>query len=72
MNLLEMKNAVKKDLDDGSSILIRDCFLDVDFVWFQFSYENKARQSKVLYDTDQTPYFEANNEKHYIYEFKPC
>lgn len=70
MDLREMKNTVRLPLQMGGSLIIRDCFLDVDYVWYQLDNQDSAIQTPVYYDSDQSPFFEIKEEKYYIRDFK--
>lgn len=70
MDLRKMDNVVRLPLDIGGSLTIRDCFLDVDYIWYQFDTQESATQSPVYHDSDQNPYFEVGEEKYYIREFR--
>ena len=69
MDLKKQRNIAVLPICNNLSLIIRDCVLDVDYIWYQYSNEEEASKAPLHYDLDGKPYFELNNERYYIKEF---
>lgn len=69
MDLRAQKNIAVLSVTNSLSLIIRDCVLDVDYIWYQYSNDEEASKAPVYYDSDGDPYFEINDARFYIKEF---
>lgn len=69
MDLRNEKNIAVMPICNTLSLMIRDCILDVDSVWYQYSDEKEAKKAPLGYDMDGDAHFELNGERYYLNEF---
>lgn len=69
MDLRTKSNIAVMSICNTLSLIIRDCVLDVDYIWYQYSDEEEASKAPLFYDSDGDAYFELNDERYYLKEF---
>lgn len=69
MDLRTKSNIAVMSICNTLSLIIRDCVLDVDYIWYQYSDEEEASKAPLFYDSDGDSYFELNDERYYLKEF---
>lgn len=69
MDLRKEENIGVMPICNSLSLIVRDCILDVDSVWYQYSDEESAKKAPLNYDMDGDPHFELNGERYYLNEF---
>ena len=69
MDLRTKSNIAVMSICNTLSLIIRDCVLDVDYIWYQYSDEGEAAKAPLFYDSDGDSYFELNDERYYLKEF---
>lgn len=69
MDLRTKSNIAVMSICNTLSLIIRDCVLDVDYIWYQYSDEGEAAKAPLFYDSDGDAYFELNDERYYLKEF---
>lgn len=69
MDLRTKSNIAVMSICNTLSLIIRDCVLDVDYIWYQYSDEGEAAKAPLFYDSDGDAYFELNGERYYLKEF---
>ncbi len=69
MDLRTKSNIAVMPICNTLSLIIRDCVLDVDYIWYQYSDEEEASKAPLFYDSDGDAYFELNDERYYLKEF---
>lgn len=69
MDLRGQKNIAVMPISNTLSLIVRDCVLDVDYIYYQYSNEEEASKAPLQYDSDGDAYFELNNVRYYLKEF---